>query len=46
MPRKKKPARELTTDEALNRIFPKRVVTRVKKEAAKVNEQATKRKSK
>jgi len=46
MPRKKKPARELTTDEALDRIFPKRVVTRVKKEAAKVNEQATKRKSK
>ncbi len=33
MPRKKKPAQDLTTDEALRRLFPKSVVKRLKKEA-------------
>jgi hypothetical protein len=33
MPRKKKPAIELTTDEALRRLFPKSVVKRLKEMA-------------
>jgi hypothetical protein len=45
MGRPRKPAGDLTTEEAMRRLFPKRVVTRVKKEAAKADEKATKRKS-
>ena len=33
MPRRKKPAEELTTDEAMKRLFPKRVIDRAKKVA-------------
>ena len=43
MSRKKKPARELTTDEAMSRLFPKRVVTKMREEAEKSSKQATKR---
>jgi hypothetical protein len=46
MGRPRKPPRELTTEEALRRLFPKRVVTRAKKEAKKADEQATKKDSK
>jgi hypothetical protein len=31
MPRKKKPARELTSDELARRVFPRKVLTRLKK---------------
>lgn len=41
MPRKKKPARELTTDEALAKLFPKKAVTEAKKEADKRDNEAT-----
>jgi hypothetical protein len=37
---------ELTNEEAMRRLFPRRVVTRAKKEAAKAEEKATKRKDK
>jgi len=35
MPRRKKKAHELTTDEAMRRVFPKDVVTAAKAEAEK-----------
>ena len=34
MPRRKKPARDMTTEEAIRALFPKRVVDRVKDELA------------
>ncbi len=43
-PRKKAP--DLTTEEAIRRLFPRRVVTEAKKEARKADEKATKRQSK
>jgi hypothetical protein len=43
MGRPRKKAQDLTTDEALARLFPKRAVTEAKKEAAKANEQAIKK---
>ena len=46
MGRPRKPARDLTTEEAVKKLFPRRVITRTKKEAAKADEKATKRKSK
>lgn len=46
MGRPRKKARDLTTDEALAKLFPRRVLTEAKKEAKKADEQATKRKSK
>ena len=46
MGRPRKKARDLTTDEALAKIFPKKVVTRAKEEARKADEKATKRESK
>jgi hypothetical protein len=46
MGRPRKKARDLTTEEAMKRLFPKRAVTRAKKEAEKADEKATKRKSK
>ena len=33
MPRKKKQARELTTEEAVKKLFPKKVIEEVKKQA-------------
>jgi hypothetical protein len=46
MGRPRKPPQDLTTEEALKRLFPKRVVTRAKKEAKKASEKATKKDSK
>ena len=46
MGRPRKPARDLTTEEALRRLFPKRVVTRAKKVVRKADEQDTKKESK
>jgi hypothetical protein len=46
MGRPRKPARDLTTEEALRRLFPKRVVTRAKKEAQKADEKATRKDNK
>ena len=43
MPRKPKPARELTTDEALRRLFPKPVVTQAKKEVTEATKRAEKK---
>jgi hypothetical protein len=43
MPRPRKKARDLTTEEAMKRLFPKRAVTRAKKEAANADEKATKK---
>jgi hypothetical protein len=45
MARPKKPPAELTTDEALRRLFPKRVVTRAKKEVEKADNQTIKKDS-
>jgi hypothetical protein len=42
MGRPRKKARDLTTEEALAKLFPRKVVTRAKKEAKKRDEQATK----
>jgi hypothetical protein len=42
MGRPRKKARDLTTEEALSKLFPKKVVTEAKKEATKRDEQATK----
>jgi hypothetical protein len=44
--RPRKLPNELTNEEAMRRLFPRRVVTRAKKEAAKAEEKATKRKDK
>jgi hypothetical protein len=46
MGRPRRPPKDLTTDEALKRLFPRRAVTRVKKEAKKADEQATKKDNK
>jgi hypothetical protein len=46
MGRPRKKARDLTTEEAIKRLFPKRAVTRAKKEAEKADEKATKKESK
>ena len=43
-PRKKAP--DLTTDEALRKLFPKPVIKKAKDEARKADEQATKKDSK
>jgi hypothetical protein len=43
MPRKPKPAAELTTDEVLRRLFPKPVVTEAKKEVAEATRKAEER---
>lgn len=45
MGRPRKKAADLTTEEALAKMFPKRVVTRAKKEAQKADEKATKKDS-
>ena len=36
---------DLTTEEAMAKLFPKKAVTRAKKEAAKADEKATKKES-
>jgi hypothetical protein len=46
MGRPRKKARDLTTEEAVKRLFPRPAITQAKKEARKADEQATKRKSK
>jgi len=43
MVRPRKKARDLTTEEALAKLFPKRVVKKAKEEARKADEQATKK---
>jgi len=43
-PRKKAP--DLTTDEAVKRLFPRRAITEAKREAEKVSKRATKEDSK
>jgi hypothetical protein len=42
MPRPKKKARDLTTEEALAKLFPKKAITKAKEEAEKASKQATK----
>jgi hypothetical protein len=42
MPRPKKKARDLTTEEALAKLFPKKAITKAKEEAEKGSKQATK----
>jgi hypothetical protein len=46
MARPRKKATELTNDEAMAKLFPKRAITRAKKEAEKADSQATKKESK
>jgi hypothetical protein len=46
MGRPRKKAQDLTTDEALKRLFPRRAVTEAKREAEKASKQATKKDSK
>jgi len=46
VPRPKKPARELTTDEALAKLFPKKAVSKAKEEAAKADRKAIEKESK
>ena len=46
MARPRKPPKDLTTDEALRRLFPKPVVNRAKKEVQKADEKATKKNDK
>lgn len=46
MPRPRKKAADLTTEEALARIFPKKAITRAKEEARIADEKATKKDSK
>lgn len=46
MPRPRKKARDLTTEEALAKMFPKRVITRAKKEAADTENKTAKKDSK
>lgn len=43
MARPRKKASDLTTEEALAKMFPKKVITRAKKEAEKADEKATKK---
>jgi hypothetical protein len=45
MPRPKKKARDLTTEEALAKLFPKKAVTRAKEEAEKASKRDTKKDS-
>lgn len=45
MGRPRKKARDLTTEEAIAKLFPKKAVTRAKEEAQKADEKATKRDS-
>ena len=45
MPRRKKKAHELTTDEAMKKMFPKRVRDEVKKTALESKNKATKKDS-
>jgi len=42
MGRPRKKARDLTTDEALAKLFPKKAVTKAKEEAGKASKEATK----
>jgi hypothetical protein len=42
MARPRKKAADLTTDEALAKLFPKKAVTRAKKEAEEASKKATK----
>ncbi len=46
MARPRKKASDLTNEEALAKLFPKRVVTKAKQEAEKADEKATKRQPK
>lgn len=45
MGRPRKKARDLTTEEAMAKLFPKKAVTRAKEEARKADEKATKKDS-
>lgn len=45
MPRPKKKARDLTTEEALAKLFPKKAVTKAKEEAEKSSNQVTEKDS-
>ncbi len=45
MGRPRRKAGELTTDEAIGKLFPKKAVTAAKKEAEKAEKQATKKDS-
>jgi hypothetical protein len=45
MGRPRKKAADLTTEQAIGKLFPKRAVIRVKEEAAKADEKATKKES-
>lgn len=45
MPRRKKKAEELTTDEAVKKLFPKRVVEEAKKTALESRKKSTKDKN-
>ncbi len=46
MPRRKKPPHELTTDEALRKLFPKEVRESAKKEARKASKEGEKKDTK
>jgi len=46
MGRPRKKAADLTTEEAIKRLFPRRAITEAKNEVRKADEQATKRDSK
>jgi hypothetical protein len=46
MARPRKKARDLTTDEALKKLFPEKAVTTAKEEVKKADEQAIKKDSK
>ncbi len=46
MPRPRKKAADLTTEEAMVKMFPKKALTRAKDEARKADEQTTKKESK
>ena len=46
MGRPRRKAAELTTDQAIARLFPKRAITAAKKEARIADEKATKKESK
>ncbi|HVW90960.1 MAG TPA: hypothetical protein VHC01_15995 [Gaiellaceae bacterium] len=46
MARPRKKARDLTTDEALAKLFPKKAITKAKEEAEKPSKPATKKDSK
>jgi hypothetical protein len=41
MPRPKKKARDLTTEEAIAKLFPKKAVTKANEEAGKASKEAT-----